>query len=192
MGDFYELFFEDAVKASQALGLTLTKRGKHAGGDIAMAGVPVHTCDAYVAKLIRQGFKVAVCEQLEDPAQARKRGSKAVVHRDVVRVVTAGTLTEDGLLDARGSNRLAAVSVRQGRAALASVELSTGDVESLLLDREDLASALGALRPSETLVPDRLFADEIVSQALKAAGGALQPMAARLLRPSNLRRRKRG
>ena len=183
MGDFYELFFEDAVKASQALGLTLTKRGKHAGGDIAMAGVPVHTCEAYVAKLIRQGFKVAICEQLEDPAQARKRGAKAVVHRDVVRVVTPGTLTEDGLLDARGSNRLAAVSVRQGRAALASVELSTGDVESLLLEREDLAAALGALRPSETLVPDRLFADEIVSQALKAAGGALQPMAAALAEP---------
>ena len=183
MGDFYELFFEDAVKASQALGLTLTKRGKHAGGDIAMAGVPVHTCEAYVAKLIRQGFKVAICEQLEDPAQARKRGSKAVVHRDVVRVVTPGTLTEDGLLDARGSNRLAAVAVRQGRAALASVELSTGDVESLLLDREDLAAALGALRPSETLVPDRLFADEIVSQALKTAGGALQPMAAALAEP---------
>ena len=183
MGDFYELFFEDAVKASQALGLTLTKRGRHAGEDIAMAGVPVHTCEAYVAKLIRQGFKVAVCEQLEDPAQARKRGSKAVVHRDVVRVVTPGTLTEDGLLDARGSNRLAAVSVRQGRAALASVEISTGEVESLLLDREDLASALGALRPSETLVPDRLFADEVVSQALKAAGGALQPMAAALAEP---------
>ncbi|HEY3814597.1 MAG TPA: DNA mismatch repair protein MutS [Caulobacteraceae bacterium] len=183
MGDFYELFFEDAVKASQALGLTLTKRGRHGGEDIAMAGVPVHTCEAYVAKLIRQGFKVAVCEQLEDPAQARKRGSKAVVHRDVVRVVTPGTLTEDGLLDARGSNRLAAVAVRQGRAALASVEISTGDVESLLVDREDLASALGALRPSETLVPDRLFADELVSQALKAAGGALQPMAAALAEP---------
>jgi DNA mismatch repair protein MutS len=184
MGDFYELFFEDAVRASQALGLTLTKRGRHAGEDIAMAGVPVHTCEAYIAKLIRQGFKVAVCEQLEDPAQARKRGSKAVVRRDVVRVVTPGTLTEDGLLDARGSNRLAAVAVRQGRAALASVEISTGEVESLLVEREDLASALGALRPSETLVPDRLFADETVSQALKAAGGALQPMAAALAEPS--------
>ncbi len=183
MGDFYELFFEDAVKASQALGLTLTKRGKHAGGDITMAGVPVHTCEAYIAKLIRLGFKVAVCEQLENPAEARKRGSKAVVHRDVVRVVTPGTLTEDGLLDARGSNRLAAVAVRQGRAALASVEISTGEVESLLLDREDLASALGALRPSETLVPDRLFADELISAALKAAGGALQPMAAALAEP---------
>jgi DNA mismatch repair protein MutS len=184
MGDFYELFFEDAVKASQALGLTLTKRGRHAGEDIAMAGVPVHTCEAYVAKLIRQGFKVAVCEQLEDPAQARKRGSKAVVHRDVVRVVTPGTLTEDGLLDARGSNRLAAVAVRQGQAALASVEISTGEVESLLVDRADLAAALGALRPSETLVPDRLLTDDIVSAALKAAGGALQPMAAALAEPS--------
>jgi DNA mismatch repair protein MutS len=184
MGDFYELFFDDAVKASQALGLALTKRGKHLGEDIAMAGVPVHTCEAYIAKLIRLGFKVAVCEQMENPAEARKRGYKAVVRRDVVRVVTPGTLTEDGLLDARGSNRLAAVAVRQGRAALASVELSTGEVESLLVEREDLASALGALRPSETLVPDRLFSDEVVAEALKAAGGALQPMAAALAEPS--------
>src|SRR3569623_3831743 len=104
---------------------------------------------------------VAVCEQMEDPAEAKKRGYKAVVHRDVVRVVTPGTITEDGLLDARGSYRLAAVAVRQGRAAVASVELSTGDVESLLLDREDLAAALGALRPSEPQAADRLFADEI-------------------------------
>ncbi len=184
MGDFYELFFEDAAKAAEALGIALTKRGKHAGGEIPMAGVPVHAAEAYIAKLIRMGFKVAVCEQLEDPAEARKRGSKAVVHRDVVRVVTPGTLTEDGLLDARGANRLAAVSVRQGRAAVASVELSTGDVDCLLVDREDLASALGALRPSETLCPDRLFADELVSAALKAAGGALQPMASALAEPS--------
>jgi DNA mismatch repair protein MutS len=183
MGDFYELFFEDAVKAAAALGIALTKRGKHAGGDIAMAGVPVHAAEAYIAKLIRQGFKVAVCEQMEDPAEARKRGYKAVVRRDVVRVVTPGTLTEDGLLDARGANRLAAVAVRQGRAAVASVELSTGEVESLLVEREDLAAALGALRPSETLAPDRLFADEVVAAALKQSGGALQPMASALAEP---------
>ncbi|HEY4586676.1 MAG TPA: DNA mismatch repair protein MutS, partial [Brevundimonas sp.] len=105
MGDFYELFFEDAQKAAAALGIALTKRGKHQGEDIPMAGVPVHAMDGYLARLIRQGFKVAVCEQLEDPAEAKKRGSKAVVHRDIVRVVTPGTLTEDTLLDARGANR---------------------------------------------------------------------------------------
>ena len=100
-----------------------------------MAGVPVHAAEAYLAKLIRAGFKVAVCEQMEDPAEARKRGSKSVVRRDVVRVVTPGTLTEDGLLDARGANRLAAVAVRAGQAAVASVELSTGEVECLAVGR---------------------------------------------------------
>jgi len=180
MGDFYELFFEDAVKASELLGVALTKRGKHAGGDIPMAGVPVHAAEAYMSKLVRQGVKVAVCEQVEDPAEARKRGYKAVVKREVVRVVTPGTLTEENWLDARGANRLAAVAVRQGQAAVASVELSTGDVESLLCDREDLAAVLSALRPSETLAADRLFADSLVAEALKIAGGAVQPMAAAL------------
>jgi DNA mismatch repair protein MutS len=183
MGDFYELFFEDALTAGRAIGLAVAKRGKHAGEEIPMAGVPAHTAEAYLAKLIRLGFKVAVCDQVESPAEARKRGYKSVVKRDVVRVVTPGTLTEDGLLDARGSNRLAAVAVRQGRAAVASVELSTGDVESLLVDREDLGAVLGALRPSETLAADRLFADEIVSQALKTSGGALTPMASALAEP---------
>ncbi|HYF23971.1 MAG TPA: DNA mismatch repair protein MutS [Caulobacteraceae bacterium] len=183
MGDFYELFFDDAAEAAAALGITLTRRGKHGGDEIPMAGVPVHAAEAYIAKLIRLGFKVAVCEQMEDPAEARKRGSKAVVRRDVVRVVTPGTLTEDSLLDARGANRLAAVAVRGGRAAVATLELSTGEVESVLSVREDLGSVLGALRPSETLATDRLFADELVSAALRAAGGVVQPMAAALAEP---------
>ena len=153
MGDFYELFFEDAKAAAVALGIALTYRGKHAGEDIPMCGVPVHAAEAYLAKLIRGGFKVAVCEQMESPAEAKKRGSKSIVHRDLVRVVTPGTLTEDSLLDARGANRLAAVAVRGGQAALASVELSTGEVESLLLDKADLGAALAALRPSELLAP---------------------------------------
>ena len=183
MGDFYELFFDDAVSASKALGLALARRGKHAGEDIPMAGVPAHAAEAYLNKLIRQGFKVAVCEQLEDPAEAKKRGSRAVVRRDVVRVLTPGTLTEDGLLDARGSNRLAAVALRQGRVSLASLELSTGEVEALLVDREDLAAALAALRPSETLASDRLFADAVIAAALKGAGGVITPMAAALAEP---------
>ena len=98
---------------------------------------------------------------MEDPAEARKRGSKAVVRRELVRVVTPGTLTEDGLLDARGANRLAAVAVRAGQAAVASVELSTGEVECMTAGAATgLAAALAALRPSEILVPDRLFADD--------------------------------
>src|SRR5580700_3603283 len=100
MGDFYELFFDDAETASRALGIVLTKRGKHRGEDIPMCGVPIHRADEYLHRLIASGYRVAVCEQIEDPAEARKRGNKAVVRRDVVRLVTAGTLTEDSLLDA--------------------------------------------------------------------------------------------
>ena len=184
MGDFYELFFDDAKHAAEALGIALTYRGKHQGQDIPMAGVPVHAAEAYLAKLIRAGFKVAVCEQMEDPSEAKKRGSKAIVRRDVVRIVTPGTLTEEALLDARGVNRLAAVAVRAGQAALATVELSTGEVESLLLEREALAPVLASLRPSEILVPDRLFADETVSEALKGCAGLVQPLAGALADPA--------
>ncbi len=184
MGDFYELFFEDAQQAAAALGITLTARGMHAGQPIAMCGVPVHAAEAYLAKLIRAGFKVAVCEQMENPVEAKKRGSKSIVHRDVVRVVTPGTLTEEGLLDARGANRLAAVAVRAGAAAVASVELSTGEVECLATGVGGLGSALAALGPSEILVPDRLFADQQVSDALKAAGGFVQPLPQALAEPS--------
>ncbi len=184
MGDFYELFFDDAVKAAAALGIAQTHRGTHNGQPIPMAGVPVHAAEAYLAKLIRSGFKVAVCEQIESPAEAKKRGSKSIVARDVVRIVTPGTLTEEGLLDARGANRLAAVALRGGQAAVASVELSTGEVESLLLAPSGLAGALAALQPSEILVPDRLFADETVNQALKGAGGLVQPVAQALAEPA--------
>ena len=108
MGDFYELFFEDAVHAAAALDIALTKRGKHQGEDIAMCGVPLHAATNYLLTLIRKGFRVAVCEQMEDPAEAKKRGSKAVVRREVVRLVTPGTLTEDSLLEPRRANLLAA------------------------------------------------------------------------------------
>jgi DNA mismatch repair protein MutS len=189
MGDFYELFFEDAAKAAEAIGIALTHRGTHAGKPIPMAGVPVHAAEAYLAKLIRAGLKVAVCEQMEDPAEARKRGSKSVVRRDVVRVVTPGTLTEEGLLDARGANRLAAIAVRAGLAAVASIEISTGDVESQATTPGGLAAVLSALRPSEILVPDRLFADPQIAQALEAVtlqgfGAVVQPMASALAEPA--------
>src|SRR6201988_873009 len=109
MGDFYELFFEDAEIASKALGIMLTKRGKHQGQDIPMCGVPVERSEDYLHRLIAQGFRVAVCEQMEDPAAAKARGNKSVVRRDVVRLVTPGTLTEDTLLDARANNYLLAL-----------------------------------------------------------------------------------
>ena len=184
MGDFYELFFDDAAKAAAALGIALTARGNHAGEPIPMCGVPVHAAEAYLAKLIRSGFKVAVCEQMEDPAEARKRGSKSIVRRDVVRIVTPGTLTEDGLLDARGANRLAAIAIRAGQAAVASVELSTGEVEVVVTTKDGVAAVLAALQPSETLVPDRLFAETDLAQALKGVGGLIQPMAGALSEPA--------
>jgi len=184
MGDFYELFFDDAAKAAAALGIALTARGNHAGEPIPMCGVPVHAAEAYLAKLIRSGFKVAVCEQMEDPSEARKRGSKSIVRRDVVRIVTPGTLTEDGLLDARGANRLAAIAIRAGQAAVASVELSTGEVEVVITTKDGVAAVLAALQPSETLVPDRLFAETDLAQALKGVGGLIQPMAGALSEPA--------
>jgi DNA mismatch repair protein MutS len=156
MGDFYELFFDDAVAAARALDITLTRRGQHQGADIPMCGVPVHTAEAYLARLIRAGFKVAVCEQIEDPAAARKRGSKSVVERAVIRLVTPGTLTEDGLLDARAHNFLAALARAEGRLALAWIDLSTGDFRT----QETMAATLGAdlarIGPGELLVPDTL------------------------------------
>src|SRR5579863_10238440 len=132
MGDFYELFFADAEIASRALGIVLTKRGKHEGDDIPMCGVPVERADDYLHRLIALGHRVAVCEQIEDPAEARKRGGKSVVRRDVVRLVTPGTLTEDALLAPGRNNYLAAVArERRGEEgdafAVASVDISTGE-----------------------------------------------------------------
>ena len=110
MGDFYELFFDDAVAAAAALDITLTKRGKQNGADVPMCGVPVHSHETYLQRLIRRGFKVAICDQVEDPAEAKKRGAKALVRREVVRVITPGTLTEDALLESRAPNYLAALA----------------------------------------------------------------------------------
>jgi DNA mismatch repair protein MutS len=159
MGDFYELFFDDAVKAAAALDIALTKRGKHKGQDIPMCGVPVHTHEAYLAKLIAKGFRVSVCEQLEDPALAKKRGAKAVVKRDVIRIATAGTLTEDTLLDARRNNYLAALAEAQGAFGLAWLDLSTGDFMTQPVDPRNLGAALARLAPSEILLSERLTAD---------------------------------
>jgi DNA mismatch repair protein MutS len=165
MGDFYELFFDDAVKASRALGIALTKRGKHLGEDIPMAGVPVHAANDYLNRLIQFGFKVAVCEQVEDPAEAKKRGSKSVVKRDVVRLVTPGTLTEDTLLEARRSNYLLALARAKTSSAgsdgfgLAWVDISTGEFRVAETDGSRLAAEIARVDPQEIVVSDTLFAD---------------------------------
>ncbi len=171
MGDFYEMFFEDAEKASVAIGITLTKRGQHGGEPIPMAGVPWHQAENYLSKLIRSGFKVAVCEQLEDPAEAKKRGAKSIVHRGVVRVVTPGTLTEEGLLDARAANRLAAIAFSSEGAAIAWADVSTGAFETRSLKHAEAEEEIAALSPAELLVTD---ADvQHVNEAARITGAAL-------------------
>lgn len=154
MGDFYEMFFDDAIAASEALDIALTKRGKHLGEDIAMCGVPVHSAEGYLLTLIRKGFRVAIAEQLEDPAEAKKRGYKAVVKRDVVRLVTPGTLTEDSLLEARRHNYLAAFSEVRDESALAWVDISTGEVRVMPCPAVRLAPELARLAPREVLVSE--------------------------------------
>ncbi|WP_107497917.1 DNA mismatch repair protein MutS [Thalassobius sp. I31.1] len=152
MGDFYEMFFDDAVNAAEALDIALTKRGKHAGEDIPMCGVPHHAAEGYFLTLIRKGFRVAVCEQLESPAEAKKRGYKAVVKRGVVRLVTPGTLTEDSLLNARQHNYLAAYCGIRDQGALAWVDISTGAFHVMEASRLRLSPELARLAPKELLV----------------------------------------
>ncbi len=187
MGDFYELFFEDAVVAAKALNIVLTKRGKHLDQDIPMCGVPVVRADEYLQRLIRQGFRVAVCEQLEDPAEARKRGSKAVVKRDVVRLVTPGTLTEEALLEASQRNYLTALFRAPGSAdesvladttivALASLDISTGEFEVGQVVGQDLPGELTRLAPSEVIAADALLADDDLIRWVELVGGSATPV----------------
>src|SRR5438105_8134439 len=158
MGDFYELFSEDAVAAAPRLDTATTKPGRHNGADIPMCGVPVHTAEAYLARLIRAGFKVAICDQVEDPAEARRRGNKGPVKRAVVRVVTAGTLTEDGLLDARRHNYLAGIAEAGSEMGLAWLDLSTGSFGLMPTGEASLAADLARIMPGEILLPERLLA----------------------------------
>ena len=186
MGDFYELFFDDAVIASSALGIVLTKRGRHQGQDIPMCGVPIHRADDYLQKLIKRGYRVAVCEQLEDPADARKRGAKAVVRRDVVRLVTPGTITEEALLDAKSRNYLTALFASPGDAArsltapettvaLASLDISTGEFEVGEISGADLPGELIRLSPGEIVLTDAAFADKDLKRWIDMAGAAATP-----------------
>jgi DNA mismatch repair protein MutS len=182
MGDFYELFFEDAEKASAALDIALTKRGKHRGEDIPMCGVPAAAHETYLARLIASGFRVAVCEQTEDPKEARKRGGKAVVRREIVRLVTPGTVTEEGLLDARASAWLAAVSPLspEGAVGFAWADVSTGEFALRRFPAASLAEEIAALAPKELLVPDGLLAEQAAPDAagaLERGGGAVTPWA---------------
>ncbi|MGH6760585.1 MAG: DNA mismatch repair protein MutS [Phyllobacterium sp.] len=182
MGDFYELFFDDAVQASRALGITLTRRGKHLGEDIPMCGVPVHAADDYLQKLIAFGFRVAVCEQVEDPAEAKKRGSKSVVKRDVVRLVTPGTITEEKLLDPSQANYLMALGRTRGSdgLALAWIDISTGMFRVSETGADRLLADVMRIAPSELLVADTVFHDAELRPAFDVIGRAVMPQPASL------------
>jgi DNA mismatch repair protein MutS len=156
MGDFFELFFDDAKAAAACLDIALTARGEHEGAPIPMCGVPIHAAEAYLARLIRGGFRVAIAEQVESPADARKRGSKSVVHRAIVRVVTAGTLTEEALLDARAANWLVAVARVGERFGLAAADVSTGRFELGSVGAAALDAELARLAAAEIIAPEPL------------------------------------
>lgn len=172
MGDFYELFFEDAEIASKTLGIVLTKRGKHQGMDIPMCGVPVERSEDYLHRLIGAGHRVAVCEQTENPAEAKARGNKSVVRRGVVRLVTPGTLTEDTLLDARTNNYLIAIARARGsagadRLGLAWIDISTSEFMVTECATAELAATLARINPNEAIVSDALYSDSELAPTLR-------------------------
>jgi hypothetical protein len=179
MGDFYELFFEDALDASRALGITLTKRGQHMGQDIPMCGVPVHAADDYLQKLIGLGFRVAVCEQIEDPAEAKKRGGKSVVKRDVVRLVTPGTITEEKLLSPSESNYLMALTRIRGASepllALAWIDISTGVFRLAETEASRLLADILRIDPRELILPDTMFHDPELKPVFDVLGRTAVP-----------------
>lgn len=192
MGDFYELFFEDAVAASAALDITLTQRGKHDGADIPMCGVPVHAAETYLSRLIRRGFRVAVCEQTENPAEAKKRGAKSVVAREVVRIVTPGTITEDALLDGTRNNFLAALTDVQNTLALAWLDMSTGSFSVQSIDPDGVGAALARIDPGELLVPERLLQNAALFDVFRDWKDDLVPLPSARFDSDSARRRLQG
>ncbi|UVC09101.1 DNA mismatch repair protein MutS [Rhizobium sp. TH2] len=182
MGDFYELFFEDALEASRALGITLTRRGQHLGQDIPMCGVPVHAADDYLQKLIGFGYRVAVCEQVEDPAEAKKRGAKSVVKRDVVRLVTPGTITEEKLLNPGDSNYMMALSrIRGGEKVqygLAWIDISTGVFRLAETELSRLLADILRIDPKELIVADAIFHDADLRSIFDVLGKVVSPQPA--------------
>src|SRR3954465_11759146 len=152
MGDFFELFFDDAKVAAGCLDIALTKRGADAGEPIPMCGVPIHAAESYLARLIKGGYRVAIAEQIESPAEARKaRGSKALVERAIVRLVTPGTLTEEALLESASANWLAAVGRTGDDWAIAAADISTGRFELVSCGPGELAAERARLSPAETI-----------------------------------------
>lgn len=196
MGDFYELFFTDAEIASRTLGIVLTKRGKHLGEDIPMCGVPVERADDYLQRLIAAGHRVAVCEQTEDPAEAKKRGGKSVVKRDVVRLVTPGTITEERLLEPGRASLLVAVARRRTGDAgalygIAAIDISTGRFSVMETPQERLAIEFARLEPREIICPDAIHDDPELKAFWREIGVPVTPLAREGLDAASAERRLR-
>jgi len=196
MGDFYELFFGDAEIASRALGIVLTKRGRHGGAEIPMCGVPVDRADDYLSRLIAMGNRVAVCEQTEDPAEAKRRGPKSVVRREVVRLVTPGTITEDRLLDPARANLLLAIGRRktgEGATAygLAAIDISTGRFSLSEVPAGDLAGAIARHDPREIVLSEAIHGDPALARIWQESRAAIVPLAQAELEPAAAERRVR-
>ena len=174
MGDFYEMFFEDAEIASKVLDIALTKRGKTDGTNIPMCGVPAHSHESYISRLIRAGHRVAICDQIETPEQAKARGgAKALVTRDVIRIITPGTLTEETLLDSRSSNYIACVCGNALNLGVAWLDMSTGNFFTQSLTASGLSAALERIGAREVLAPERLAYDSVMEDAFSGVGNAL-------------------
>ncbi|MCY1643943.1 DNA mismatch repair protein MutS [Methylorubrum sp. SL192] len=196
MGDFYELFFEDAEIASRALGIVLTKRGKHGGADIPMCGVPLERADDYLHRLIALGHRVAVCQQTEDAAEAKKRGPKSVVRREVIRLVTPGTLTEDRLLDPTRANLLLAIGRRKvsdtsEAYGLAALDISTGRFSLSEVESSELAAAIARHEPREIVLSEVIHADPGLAKLWRETKAAVVPLAQGELEPASAERRIR-
>lgn len=155
MGDFYELFFDDAVTASQVLGLALAKRGKHGEDDLQMCGMPYHALEPYLQKLVEEGFKVAICEQMETPEEAKKRGYKAVVRREIVRIITPGTITEESILETTNPNYLISIRIAQNIASIAYLDVSTSEFNIVSIGIENLANEIAKIDPKEILISEK-------------------------------------
>ena len=157
MGDFYELFFDDAYLASDILNITLTKRGKLKGKDIPMCGVPHHSSDRYIEILIKKGINVAICEQTETPEDAKKRGYKSIVNRAVVRVITPGTILEDNLIGAKTNNFLMSINDLRGDISISWADISTGKVITSSTSSDKVSSYIARINPSEVLVSNSYY-----------------------------------
>ena len=182
MGDFYEMFFDDAITASAALDIALTKRGREKGVDIPMCGVPVHSHEIYLSRLIRKGFKVAICEQMEDPAQARKeRGSSTLIKREVIRLITPGTLTEDNILEPRVCNYLLSLTSTADGIGMAWADVSTGDFAVQTLSSQKpaaLTAGVSRLEPKEIIISDKLLQNPEFFEAFNEFKRLLTPLPA--------------